>query len=200
MLRSLLYRSGRVFALAALTVLFGAGAAWAQTGRVEGTVRNAQTGDPIANARVVIVGTQLSAASNENGYYAIENVPVGTYNVRVSIIGFQPMTVTNQRVASGLPTTVNFQLQASILRIEGVVVTGVAERTEAVKLPFTVDQVAAEDVPVPSQTAEESIRGKVAGAKVIRNSGLPGSGVSVLLRGATSIWTSMRSTSRASRW
>ena len=104
------------------------------------------------------------------------------------------MTITNQVVSAGLPTTVNFSLQASILRIEGVVVTGVASQTEVVKLPFTVDQVSGEDLPVPPQTAEESIRGKVAGARVIRGEGTPGeSSVSVLLRGATSINTAGRS-------
>lgn len=194
MIRTWLLRSGLGATLAALAVAFGAGSLLAQTSRVEGTVRNAQTGDPIAGARVTVVGTELAATTNQNGYYAIENVPVGTYSVRVTVIGFQSATITNQVVAAGLPTTVNFSLNPSILRIEGVVVTGVAERTEVVKLPFTVDQISGEDLPVPASSAEESIRGKVAGARVIRGEGTPGeSAVSVLLRGPTSINTSGRS-------
>lgn len=194
MIRSLLYRSGRALGLAALAVLFSAGLVLAQTGRIEGTVRNAQSGDPIAGARVTVVGTDLAGTTNVNGYYAIENVPVGTHNLRVSVIGFQPVTITNQRVASGLPTTVNFSLEPSVLRIEGVVVTGVAERTEVVKLPFTVEQVSDAELPVPAQSAEESLRGKVAGVRILRGEGTPGEGaVSVLLRGATSINTSGRS-------
>jgi iron complex outermembrane receptor protein len=139
MSHSLLFRSGRVLVLAALTLVLGASAAVAQQSRVEGTVRSAQNRDPVANARVSVVGTNLFATTNENGYYAIENVPVGTYDVRVQVIGFQSVVFTNQRVAAGLPTTVNFELAPSILRIEGVVVTGVAEQTQAVKLPFTVE-------------------------------------------------------------
>ncbi len=193
MSHSLLYRSGRVLALAALTLVLGASAAVAQQSRVEGTVRSSQSRDPVANARVSVVGTNLFATTNENGYYAIENVPVGTYDVRVQVIGFQSVVYTNQRVAAGLPTTVNFELSPSILRIEGVVVTGVAEQTQAVKLPFTVEQLGAEDMPVPSQNAEEAIRGKVAGARVVKGGGTPGSGVTVLLRGATSISTAGRS-------
>ena len=132
MIRSWLYRSGTGLAFAALAVLLTAGSAFAQTSRIEGTVRSASTGDPVAGARITVVGTSLAGATNENGYYAIDNVPVGTYNVRVAVIGFQPVTITNQVVSAGLPTTVNFSLQASILRIEGVVVTGVAEATEVV--------------------------------------------------------------------
>ncbi len=166
----------------------------AQTSLIEGTVRSARTGDPVPGASVSVVGTNLTGTTNENGYYAIDNVPVGTYNVRVNVIGFQPVTVTDQVVSAGLPTTVNFSLRTSILRIEGVVVTGVASQTEVVKLPFTVDQIAAADLPVPPTTARESIRGKVAGARVIRGEGTPGEGsVSVLLRGATSINTVGRS-------
>jgi TonB-linked SusC/RagA family outer membrane protein len=185
MLHRLLKQSGRGLAIAALT-LFVATPLLAQTGRIEGTVRDANSDDPVAGARVTVVGTQMSAETNENGYYAIQEVPVGTYEVRVSVIGYQTVTITNQRVQGGLPTTVNFSLARSILRIEGVVVTGVAEATEAVKLPFTVDQVKGEDLPVPASNPEEMIRGKVAGATVVRPSGRPGTGVSVLLRGATS--------------
>ncbi len=191
--RSWLYRSSRGFVLAAFALLFGAGSVLAQTGRIEGTVRNASTGDPLPGARVTVIGTDLAATTNQNGYYAIPGVPVGSQEVRVSVLGYQQVTITNQRVAVGLPTTVNFQLAASILRIEGVVVTGVAEAQQAVKLPFTVDQVKAEDMPVPVSNPEEAIRGKVAGAKIVRGRGTPGDGAAVLLRGATSINTSGRS-------
>ncbi len=193
MFRKLLLNRGRVLALTTLALFLSVGSAFAQQGRVEGTVRNAQTRDPVANARVTVVGTSLFATTNENGYYSIETVPVGTYDVRVQVIGFQSVIFTRQRVAVGLPTTVNFQLQPSILRIEGVVVTGVAEATLGIKLPFTVDQIKGEDLPVPQVNAAESIRGKIAGAKVIRGEGTPGSGVQVLLRGATSINTAGRS-------
>jgi TonB-linked SusC/RagA family outer membrane protein len=182
-----------VLAFTALTVLLGAGTAFAQASRVEGTVRNAQSRDPIANARVSVVGTDLFATTNENGYYAVENVPVGTYDVRVQVIGFQSVVFTNQRVAAGIPTTVNYQLQPSILRIEGVVVTGVAEQTQAIKLPFTVAQVGSEELPVPMQSAEEAIRGKVAGVRIVKGEGTPGSGANVVLRGATSISSAGRS-------
>ncbi|MFQ5704503.1 MAG: SusC/RagA family TonB-linked outer membrane protein [Gemmatimonadales bacterium] len=193
MFQKLLFSRGRVLALATLALFLSVGTAFAQQGRVEGTVRNAQTRDPVANARVTVVGTNLFATTNENGYYAIENVPVGTYDVRVQVIGFQSVIFTNQRVAVGLPTPVNFQVQPSILRIEGVVVTGVAEAQQGVKLPFTVDQISGEDLPVPQIQAAESLRGKVAGAHVIRGEGTPGAGVQVLLRGATSINTAGRS-------
>ncbi len=193
MFHSLSGRTGRVLGLVVLTLFLVAGEVLAQTGRIEGTVRRTSTRDPLVGARVTVVGTSLAGVTNQNGYYSIENVPVGTYDVRVQIIGYQSVIATNQQVTANLPATVNFTLNASILRLEGVVVTGVAEATQAVKLPFTVDQVAAEDLPVPSRNAEEALRGKVSGIKIIKGSGRPGTGTTVLLRGATSINTSGRS-------
>lgn len=192
MLRKWFMTSSRGLCLAALAAVLSAGAALAQTGQVEGTVRNAETGDPIADARVAIVGADLTATTNENGYYMIANVPVGTYSVRASVIGYQPVTITNQAVTSGLPATVNFALQRSIFRIDAVVVTGVTGETQRAKLPFTVDQVTAEDLPVPRGDALSALQGKVAGAIVMLNSGQPGTAPTVLLRGPTSIDASGR--------
>ena len=154
---------------------------------MEGVVRDETTRDPIAGARVSIVETELYALTNENGYYVIDSVPVGVHNVRVQLIGFQAKVFTNQQVIDGLPTSVNFDLARSILRIEGVVVTGVAEQTQAVKLPFTVEHVSGDELPVAPQSADEAIRGKVAGVQIVSGSGLPGSESAITLRGTTSI-------------
>ncbi len=64
MFHSLLYRSGKGLVLAALTLVFAAGTVLAQTGRVEGTVRNSRTGDPVASARVTLIGTALAGTTN----------------------------------------------------------------------------------------------------------------------------------------
>jgi len=107
-----------VLALAALTLLLGATSAIAQQSCIEGIVRNAQTRDPVANARVSIVGTNLFALTDDHGYYAFDNVPAGTYDVRVQVSGFQSVIFTNQQVRPGLPTTVDFRLRPSIQRSE----------------------------------------------------------------------------------
>ncbi|MEE8061896.1 MAG: carboxypeptidase-like regulatory domain-containing protein, partial [Gemmatimonadales bacterium] len=72
-------RAARVVVLAAVVSGLGAASLLAQgtTGKIEGTVRD-QAGAPIANAQVFIVGTTFSATSNNDGYYFINNVPVGT--------------------------------------------------------------------------------------------------------------------------
>ena len=88
--------------LTALALVLGAGAAAAQTGSIEGTVRNSQNASLIEGAQVTVVGTALTARSDGNGYYRIDNVPAGTYSVRVARLGYNPVTAANARVTPGL--------------------------------------------------------------------------------------------------
>ncbi len=190
--RSWLSRCSGAFVLAAFALVFGAGTALAQAGSIEGTVRNASSAAPVGGARVAVSGTQLVATTNANGYYRIDNVPAGTYSLQATVLGFNAVTVTNARVAAGLPLTVNFELLPAVVNLDAVVVTGVLGETQRAKLPFTVDQVQAEDLPVPTSNALEQLQGKVAGAIVMRNTGRPGTAPTILLRGPTSIDASGR--------
>lgn len=166
---------------------------FAQTSSIEGIVREVESRDPIVDVVVTVDGTELLATTNVNGFYQIDSVPVGTHSLRIRATGFQPLSPKNIVVAAGLPTAVNFQLQRSIFRIDGVVVTGVANEIETAKLTFTVDKISAEDLPVVPLIAIGSLEGRVAGASVVNTSGLPGVAPGVLLRGVTSLNTAGRS-------
>ena len=188
MMNSVLYRTSRGIALAAFAVLLTVGSAMAQTGRIEGTVRNAVTGDPLPGAVIAVRGTPISVTTNDQGSFVIAEVALGTVSMTIRLIGYQVVIVTRQPVAAQGTTVLNFRLQPSVLRLQEIVVTGVAEATQGVKLPFTVDRLSANDIVViPTGTPEEALRGKIAGVKVVRPNGEPGGGVSVLLRGGTSI-------------
>jgi TonB-linked SusC/RagA family outer membrane protein len=179
--------------LAALALLLGAGPLLAQTGSIEGVVRNSMNATPISDVRVSLTGTDLSATTNQSGFFRILNVPAGTYEVRVQVIGFQSVTITNVRVSSGLPVTLQPSLQPAVIRLNEMVVTGVVGATEQAKLPFTVSSVTAADMPVPQENPLQALQGKVAGAVVVSGSGQPGSAPTILLRGPTAINASGRS-------
>jgi TonB-linked SusC/RagA family outer membrane protein len=182
----------RGLTLAALALFFGVSPSFAQTGSVEGTVRNARSATRIEGAQVSIVGTTFTATTNENGYYRIDDVPVGTYTIQAISLGFSPVRVTNARISEGVPLALNFEVLPAVIDLDAVVVTGVVGETQKAKLPFTVDQVSDEDMQVPQLDALSAIQGKVAGATVVRGSGRPGSAPTVLLRGPTSLDASGR--------
>jgi hypothetical protein len=99
-----------------LTVLILPLALFAQ-GTVTGTVTDASTGDGLAGANVVVGGTSMGAAADEDGYFVIENVPDGTYTLTASVIGYhaESMTVT-------LPgaSMVDFALEATALELSAL--------------------------------------------------------------------------------
>src|SRR6266568_4032280 len=80
-----------------------------ETGRIEGHVRNATSGTPIANAQVVVVGTSLTAVTSDSGFYAI---------------GYKPADSSGVRVAANQTVTVDLRLQLSPVMLTGIVVTG----------------------------------------------------------------------------
>ncbi|MBE0595090.1 MAG: carboxypeptidase regulatory-like domain-containing protein, partial [Gemmatimonadales bacterium] len=187
MSRSWLYWSSRGVALAALALFLGTGAVLAQTGSIEGTVRNAQTASPLSGTRVTVRGTQVSATTNPNGYYRLDGVPVGTHELQAIALGFNAVTVSNAVVTVGRALTVNIEMLPAVINLDAVVVTGVIGETQKAKLAFTVDQVNAEAMPVPQVDAISALQGKVAGAVIMKGGSQPGSAPTILLRGPTSI-------------
>jgi TonB-linked SusC/RagA family outer membrane protein len=176
-----------LFALSA-----GAAQAQAQSGTVTGRVLEEATGRALVGVEVSVQGTRLATVTDESGRFLFVNVPVGTQEVRVQLIGYgqTSQTVT---VVAGQTATANFTLRATAIALEQVVVTGTVGATQRAKLPIVVDQIRAADLPVPSVSAGGAIQGKVAGATVTTGTGRPGAAPVILLRGPTSINASGRS-------
>lgn len=76
-----------------LSLLF-ASAAFGQAGTLEGTVRDAATGEVLPGANVSIVGTTRGAVTGLDGRFAIRDVPTGTHAVRVAVAGFNAFDAT----------------------------------------------------------------------------------------------------------
>lgn len=112
-----------------LLTLFLASTAFAGvTGKIAGKIVDDETRQPLPGVNVVLDGTTIGAASDINGAYVILNVPVGTYQLKATMMGFQTVTIKNVRVSIDLTTSVNFGLSSVVLEA-GQEVTIVAERS-----------------------------------------------------------------------
>jgi TonB-linked SusC/RagA family outer membrane protein len=155
----------------------------AQTRDVTGKVTVVGTGQPLADATVSIVGQQVGTRTNERGEYRLR-VPAGEVSLQARLIGYKRVTV---RLAPGA-TTADFTLERDVLQLEGVTVTGQAttvDRKVAATAVATVSD--AELNRVPARSIESNLAGKVAGARMFENSGAPGGGAQIQIRGATSV-------------
>jgi len=96
------------------------------TGKIVGVVKDKETGERLMGVTVIVVGTTLGAATDVNGEFFINNVPVGTYTVQASMVGYQSVRVENVQISADLTTTVNFELSSKAVEVAPITVT--AER------------------------------------------------------------------------
>lgn len=80
------------------------------TGTLAGSVVDAQTGETLPGANVRIEGTTLGAATNAEGQYRIIGVPIGSYTVTASFIGYQPESTEGVDINNGYTRDLSFQL------------------------------------------------------------------------------------------
>ena len=110
---------------ALIVSLFWAGplVAQDQTGDISGRVTDAMNLQPIANANVFVEGLLIGAVTGPQGTFVIDDVPVGTHQVRASLIGYAPLT-QEVTVTAGETVTLDFSLQIQAVVMEEIVTTG----------------------------------------------------------------------------
>lgn len=162
-------------------------AAWApsaaaQQRQITGSVVS-DAGEPLASARVGITGTTTGTLTGTDGRFTL-SAPAGAIRLVVSRIGYNTREVP---VPAG-QGTVTVALQAATLSLEELVVTGQATSVARRNLANAVASVSAEEVTAaPAQTVDQALQGKIPGAIISANSGAPGGGIQVDLRGVSSI-------------
>jgi len=105
-----------------VVALLAPGLLMAATGKIRGTVVDAETKAPLFGANIVIANTSMGAASDVNGNYIILNVPAGRYSVVIQYMGYKKLTVENIIVAEGITTFHDFELEQSVLEGQEVVI------------------------------------------------------------------------------
>ncbi len=94
-----------------------------KTGILTGQVVDAATGRPVIGALIQIVGTGVSAGSDESGRFAARSVPIGVYSLRTRAIGYAPFLYSDAVIGTGKPTTVTIQLVAAPVEVDPLSVT-----------------------------------------------------------------------------
>ncbi|MEE9533900.1 MAG: carboxypeptidase-like regulatory domain-containing protein, partial [Acidimicrobiia bacterium] len=163
--------------MALIMLLAGAVPLWAQaTGSITGTVSVQLTERPISGARIQLVGTRLVASAGPDGTFEIRAVPIGTYTIRVSVIGYARMETTVS-VTPGQPAVVNFSLNPAAISLDEIVVTGTAGGQEKKTIGNAVSSVQVgtmvEDAPIHNVT--ELLTARAPGLTLMSNSGQTGS-------------------------
>ncbi|MGB1374997.1 MAG: carboxypeptidase regulatory-like domain-containing protein, partial [Rhodothermales bacterium] len=132
------------------------------TGKISGVVTDADTGDSIPGAQVVVVGTTLGAITDVDGNYFIIGVPVGAYDVQTRFVGYQEQTVSGVQISSGYTQEINFALREGVELGEIVVeYERPLIQKDAVGVPKIVDAEEIVNLPVRGAAAVASIQAGV---------------------------------------
>lgn len=94
------------------------------TGSISGRVIDKETHQPLHGVHITIPETNYGTATNKDGEYIISNIPVGSYIVFSSRIGYESISKSNVNIYSDRSTFLNFFLEQTVLQIEGVTITG----------------------------------------------------------------------------
>ena len=160
---------------------------FAQQGSISGRVTDADTGDPLVGANVLIVGTNLGAATYINGEYSISAVPSGAQRLNANYIGYASSS-SNVDIAADGSATADFGLTVAALNLNEVIVTGTGTAVEKSKVGNSVGIVnmeSLEDAPISSFS--DILQGREKGVVMLPNGGLNGEGASIRIRGTSTL-------------
>lgn len=173
--------------LALFFVLLFVPVIWAQSGDIEGTVTDEETGETVPGANVLLVEPNRGAATDADGNYAIGGIEPGTYTLRVTFVGYQ---TNNQQITitAGQTLEQNVALQSGALNLDEVVVTALGIEREARAVGYAVQEVDGASVAeAPEANLVNALAGKVAGVQINSSSGQPGASSRIIIRGNSSL-------------
>jgi TonB-linked SusC/RagA family outer membrane protein len=161
---------------------------FAQTGTITGTVTDVATKQPIAEARVVLPGTAFETQTSKSGEFRFTNVRPGPITIGAFRLGFKAVSDT-VRVVAGQTVTVNLKMNASLVNLSEVVVTGTAGNQERKAQAALVASVSAADVikDAPITSVANLLQSRVPGVALSSQSGTAGTATTIRIRGASSI-------------
>lgn len=166
-----------------LISLFVFNDARAQERRVTGKVTSQEDGTALPGVNVVIKGTTSGTVTDADGNYSLSVISADASLV-FSFIGLQ-----TEEVAIGERSVVDVALSLDVMQLSEVVVSGLASTVKRTNLANAIVSVDAGELmgTTNPQTVDYALYGKVTGVNMNANGGAPGGGVSVNLRGISTL-------------
>ncbi|RSK33088.1 TonB-dependent receptor [Hymenobacter metallilatus] len=116
-------------------------------GTITGLVRDRATQELLPGVTVVLEGTAQGTSTDAEGRYRLTGVPVGSYNLRASFVGYEPLLRANVQVSSGNANVINLELGAGAQQLGEVqVVANRATRVATAETPLSVQRITTEEI------------------------------------------------------
>ncbi|MBO9154277.1 SusC/RagA family TonB-linked outer membrane protein [Chitinophaga sp. GCM10012297] len=154
--------------------------------RISGKVTG-NDGSPVPGVTVQLRNSSTGASSDANGQYSFNaNIQPGNYTLEFTGIGFK--TVHKNISVSGATVSADAVMEEDVLNMDEIVVIGSSLRQSRKQLGNTVNSVSSKQlVNTGSGNIGAALQGKVPGAQITQTSGDPSGGISVRMRGTSTI-------------
>jgi hypothetical protein len=162
--------------LAIMTVLCTVATVGQTTGTITGKVFDESNGEELVGANILLVGSTRGGTTDISGGFSLRAVPFGTYDLRVTFVGYATKIVRGIQITTAAPVSLQITLKAEQYEAEEVVVT--AERvlsTEAAilatrkKAMSIGDGLSAEQIKrTPDATSSDALK-RVTGLTIVDN-------------------------------
>ncbi|MBM3439731.1 MAG: SusC/RagA family TonB-linked outer membrane protein [Bacteroidetes bacterium] len=152
---------------------------------VKGKVTDESKQEPIPNVSVVIKGTRIGTVTDAQGQFSIDVPGSKSATLIFSLVGFISQNVNVSQGAAPL----ELSMKTDALNLNEVVVTGLATSVKRSNLANAVTSISAKELTGTTQiqTTDGALYSKVPGANIRMNGGAPGGGMSIQLRGVSSL-------------
>ncbi len=147
------------------------------TGKISGSIKDAQTGEPLIGANILVEGMNIGAATDINGEFVILNIPPKKYSIKISFIGYETTIIKDVSIVVDQTTQLNIELQPQSIQVQDIVVTA---KTPLIQKDVTssISVVTREEIEsLPVQTFTELLS---------LQAGVVGSGSNLHIRGGRS--------------
>ena len=181
-------KAGGVAVMLLCLVVLASNISNAQTKRafIKGIVVDRDTKAPLPRASVSITALRLGAVTDKDGKFTFE-APPGEHNVEARFVGYEPKSV-KVSLKAGDTKEISFDLSGQSIQTNQIVVIGLSGEVDRNTLGNSISSVSGRDVAnVVSPSAIDAISGRVSGITVTKNSGTPGAGTFITMRGRKSI-------------
>lgn len=116
-----------------------------ETGNIKGKIIYANSEEPVAGANIILIGTKMGSATDFDGNFVINNIPVGEYTIQISYIGCISKKET-VRIVADKTVELNYALTQSLVNLDEVVVTGTLSERKIRAVANSISIISAEEL------------------------------------------------------
>ncbi len=150
----------------------------ADAGTVKGKITDKTDGEAVVGASVMLENTTLGAATDLDGNFTIQNVPAGSYSMRITAVGYAPL-VRSVTIAAGQTVAMNPQLGQTTVMASEIVVGAALYEQDRLEVPVTVSVVSDQKIKEEPSASLDQVIEDVPGVNINRSAGYSTSTVQI---------------------